>query len=186
MSTITLEEAREQLREAEHQYRDIEKALTETTPGTPTAQRVVRNVELQGQLHDAAQQLIKARDVHQKVERQTIEKRRERAQGELAKVEEELADVVEEAEADVARLKTTIGRVLELSKKRYAHRQEATGKASRSLLARNATHGWLVWHMSDHELPGMDHAPKHYRAPLAELLGLANETTTTTTTGDNE
>ena len=185
MSTITLEEARDQLREAEAHYREIEKELAETAPGTPTAERVVRNVELQGQLHDAAQQLIKARDTHKQVEKQALDKRRARGYVQLAKVEEELVTVVEKAEADMAKLKTTIGRVLDLSKQRYAYRQEATGRASRSLLARNAAHGWLHWHMSSLELPGMDHAPKHYRAPLIELLGLDSRQDEATT-GDNE
>ena len=183
--TITLEEATEQLRDAEQQYREVEKALGETTPGTPTADRVVRNVELQGQLHDAAQQLIAARDTHQKVEKETTKRRRERGRVQLAEVEEQLLAVVEEAESDIEKLKASIGLVLELSKKRYAHRQEATGRASRSLLARNAAHGWLAWHMSSLELPGMDHAPKHYRAPLVELLGLDSDNNTTTTE-DNE
>jgi hypothetical protein len=176
MKTITLDEAREQLREAEVHYRAVEAKRNQTFDGVATAERVLAQVETQAELEEAARVLLKARETHAEVEKVTTEKRRERGRIELGAVETELVEAVAVAEADMAQLSTSIRRVLELSKRRYAYRQEATGRAPRSLLARNATVGWLAWRLRDLELPGLDHPPHHYRSPLAELLGLTTQT----------
>lgn len=180
MPKITVEEATEQLREAEAKYRSVEAKRSQTIEGVPTAERVLAQVEIQAELEEAARLLLDAKEVHAKVEKATNEKRRERGRVELEAVEAELVEAVGQAETDLAKLHTSIGRVLLLSKRRYAHRQEATGRAPRSMLARNAVHGWLVWRLGEHDLPGMDHAPPHYRAPLDELLGLDTKTGTET------
>ena len=172
MSQITIDEAREKLDEVTARYRDIEQALAETIPGETTPERVVRSVELQGALHDVAQDLIATRDLYNRLSKETADRRRERATTELAKVEAELVDAVSTSEQDIEKLASSLARVLDLSKQRYAYRQEATGRAPRSLLARGAVHGWLTWRLQRLELPDLDHPSQHYRAPLDELLGL--------------
>jgi hypothetical protein len=180
MTQITVNEAKELLAQATARYREIEKRIADEVPGESTPERVIRTVELQAALHEAAQDLIEAERTATEVDKETTAKRRERAKAELDTVETELVEAVAEAEADMAKLNTSLARVLDLSKRRYAYRQEATGRAPRSLLARNAVQGWLTWRVSSHELPGMDHAPAHYRAPLDELLGLNTKTDTET------
>lgn len=176
MPQMTIDEAREQLVEATAKYNELESALKESIAGESTPERVLRHVELQGALHDAAQQLMESRNLFEDISAETAARRRERAQADLAEVEGELVDAVAIAETHLETLSESLARVLHLSKQRYAYRQEATGRAPLSLLARNATVGWLAWSLQDLELPGLDHPPHHYRAPLAELLGLTNTT----------
>lgn len=176
MSQMTIDEAREQLVEATAKYNELESALKESIAGESTPERVLRHVELQGALHDAAQHLIESKNKFEDISAETAARRRERAQADLIEVEGELVEAVAIAETQVGILSESVARVLDLSKRRYAHRQEATGRAPRSLLARNATVGWLAWRLQDLELPGLDHPPHHYRARLAELLGLTNTT----------
>jgi len=186
MTQITLDEAREQLVGATSVYKDVEAAIAEIVEGESTPERVLRHVELRGALNDAATALIEAKATFEQIQTETARRRRERAQAQLAEVEGELVGAVAEAEEDMDRFARSAQKVLELAKRRYGHRQEITGRAPRSLLARSSVHGWLTWRLQPLELPDMDNPPHHYRAPLAELLGLNTETEHTHDNGDDQ
>lgn len=169
--TTTIDEAKGLLEDATARYRKVEEALAESVAGETTPERVLRHVELRGALHDAAQGLIAAKQSFEAIVTETSDRRRERAQADLVAAEEQLVEVVADAERDIEKLTKSLERVLDVSKKRYAFRQEATGRASRTMLARNAIVGWIQYRVRDLELPDFE-SPRHYRADLAGLLGL--------------
>ena len=177
MTQMTVDEARDALVEATAKYRDVEAALAQSVAGESTPDRVLRQVELQGDLVQAAGILIQAKKSFEVINAETAARRRDRARQDLATAEAELVEAIADAEVRLEALSEALARVLAISRRRYAYRQEATGKAARSLLARNTVEGWLAWRLQALELPGFDHPPHHYRAPLAELLGLAPEPT---------
>lgn len=184
MPNMTLAAAQEELLGATRSYKEIEEALVEQVPGEATPERVIRTTELKGALHDAAVRLIDAKETFARVERETAQKRRERAEKDLADVEAELVHAVHDLETSVDGLVGLMATVLDLSKKRYAYRQEATGRAPRSLLARTSTFGWLCWRLQDLALPDLDTPPSWLpdvhrlstwvRSRLAELRRLTS------------
>lgn len=171
MNQMTEDEARADMVEAQRAYVEIEEQFTNPPPELNTAERIIREIELKAALLEAQEKLTSAMDEYTSMRQANILERTRRAVEDLAAIEAELAKAVEQAENDLANIVHSVGRVLELSKKRYAHRQEATGRAPQSMLARNSAVGWIKYRLQDLDLPEFA-APRHYRSPLAELLGL--------------
>ena len=164
-------DARKALDAAERHYLEIEAQLKTEPPGLSTADRVVRETELNHAIVDAAGRVAEARAEYEELRNSAIELRQEEAVAELAAIEAELARLTVSAEDRGEQLAELLLRILELSRRRYALRQEATGRAPQSMLARNAVAGWLMWMVQELDLPDFN-APHHYRDQLAHLLGL--------------
>ncbi len=175
MTKLTLDEARSQLHEAEAKYRTIEAEQQQLASEDSTADRVLRDVEIKGALFDAANEVIEVKKKFDEVKAESEARRRSRAAVELAEAEMLLGQTVDEAELRIAELQETLARVLALSKRRYAHRQELTGRAPRSHLGRAIVTGWLQFRLRDLDLPDLGHPPHHHRDSLAHLLGLGDE-----------
>jgi len=173
MNLMTEDEARQDLIEAEKAYREIEDELVNPPPGQSTAERVIREVELKAALVAASETLVEVRGEFTGIKEANQERRRRHARSDLADTETALITAIEKAETDVATLASSLTNLMDLSKKRYGYRQESTGRAPRSMLARNSVVGWIKYRLRDLDLPEFV-APKYYRAPLAELLGLAD------------
>lgn len=173
MNLMTEDEARQDLIEAEKAYREIEDELVNPPPGQSTAERVIREVELKAALVAASETLVRVRGEFTGIKEANQERRRRHARSDLADTETALVAAIEKAETDVATLASSLTNLMDLSKKRYGYRQESTGRAPRSMLARNSVVGWIKYRLRDLDLPEFV-APKYYRAPLAELLGLAD------------
>ena len=173
MNQMKEDEARSDLIEAEKAYREIEDELVNPPPGQSTAERVIREVELKAALVAASETLVRVRGEFTGIKEANQERRRTQANVDLAATETALVAAVEDAESNIATLASSLTNVMDLSKKRYGYRQEATGRAPRSMLARNSVVGWIKYRLRDLDLPEFA-APKYYRAPLAELLGLAD------------
>ena len=134
---------------------------------------MIREVELKAALVAASETLVRVRGEFTGIKEANQERRRTQANVDLADTETALIVAIEKAESDVATLTSSLTNLMNLSKKRYAYRQEATGRAPRSMLARNSVVGWIKYRLRDLDLPEFV-AQKYYRAPLAELLGLAD------------
>ncbi len=173
--SMTVDEAREELRAAETDYLAIEVRTQQEAVGVPTAERVIRQTELAGALFDAAQRVIKARTVFESVVDDAGERRRQQAEIALVDVEAQLGDAIAKAEADMATLKESVGRVLELSRQRYSLKHDITGRATVSILGRGAVAGWIQHHLGGGlDLVDLGVAAHHYRAPLQDTLGLTS------------
>lgn len=172
MSNMTLDEARLQLRQAESTYSEIEVEYKDSTVGPPTAERVIRQVEMEAALRDATIAVVEAKTIFDSCKVSTDKRRRERATADLANVENLLMVEVENAEIAMVDLESALTSVVALSKRRYAYRQELTGRSPRSHLGRPAVTGWLQYRLRDLELPEFGTPAHHHRAPLAELLGI--------------
>lgn len=172
-STMTVDEAREQLRQAEAHYLAVESEGNRMTEGQSTPERVLRQVELAAALQEAAQALIEAKATFTEIDERAKENRRQRARNEMPDVEEELVTAIDQAESDMAALEATLATLLGLAKKRYALMAEASGRSQPRLLARSGVAGWIQFRLGGGlELGDLGTAPHRYRLPLAEILGL--------------
>ncbi len=176
MDKMKVDEAREALRQAEIDYGEVEARHQSTLNKTSTAEVVLDRIETRSELEAMAQRLLAARDRVIEIDREVTELRVATAKEQLADVEAELVVAVRDAEAAVAGLEPVLKRVIDLSRKRYAYKKDAGMTAPMSLLARGATTGWLQWRLRELELPDLEHPPHHFRAPLADLLGLTHIT----------
>ena len=76
--------------------------------------QVVEQVEAQAALEGAAQNLVDAQEVSEKLESQQLDERRKKAEFELVAVEADLAEAISKAENDITVLESSLGRVREL------------------------------------------------------------------------
>lgn len=176
MGTVTVDEAREALVEAERHYLTIEAAIKETRPGLSPPERVLQNIERRAEFEEAARVLIDAKAQYEKIQTETNERLRAEAEEKLAGVVDDLSIAVERAELAMTALFNELDIVISLSKERYAHMVTARGRAPRSVLARAQTAGWIRHGLSRLELADLGRAERHHRDRLGNLLGLDNQT----------
>lgn len=176
--TLKTHIADKEVAEAERTYEQVRQRYEELTSGPLTPRRVVSQVELHGELEQAAREVEEARQTRAEVAEREAEEKRVKARKELAKAESELVTAATKAENLMAELAPLLLEINILGKRRYGLKTDVTGRAQHVLLPTGIIVAWLRHRLAELGSTDLGRPHRHQRGSLADLLALPVSTDT--------